>query len=67
MRAAVAHCAARHRALTAHGASIIAIQEWVWSSTGASPSFRSNVHMTPGGALKDEGDGMGMGMRCGRL
>jgi len=48
VRAAVAHCAARHRALTAHGASIIAIQEWVGSSTRALPSFRSDVHMPMG-------------------
>ena len=67
VRAAVGHCAARHRALTAHGASIVAVQEWVGSSTRASPSFRSNVHMTHSGALTEGGDGMGMRMRCGRL
>jgi hypothetical protein len=48
VRAAVGHCAARHWALTAHGASIVAIQEWVGSSARASPSFRSNVHMPLG-------------------
>jgi len=48
VRVAVGHCEARHRALTAHGASIIAIQEWVGNSSRASPSFQSNVHMPMG-------------------
>ena len=46
VRAGVGDCEASPRALTAHGASIIAISKWVGRSDMALPSFRSNAIVT---------------------
>ena len=46
VRAGVGDCVASPRALTAHGASIIAISKWVGRSNMALPSFRSNAIVT---------------------